>query len=893
MITLLFTDIEGSTRMLDRLGERYGDVQHEHDRVMREAIRAVGGREVRTAGDSFFAVFDRASEAIECAVSAQRGFAAVSWPNGERLRVRMGIHTGAPALDGGDFLGMDVHRAARVAAVANGGQVLLSGDAARAAGRSVQLLDLGHHRLKDLPESEHLFQVLADGLERGFPRLRSLNRSNLPALSGELIGRRAEIERALALLERREVRVLTLLGPGGTGKTRLAVDVAGEAVGRYRDGVWMVALAAIPDRALMVSEVARVLEVDQAEGQTLEQSLADALSERELLLLLDNLEHLPEAGETVAALVAAAPGLDVLATSREALRLRGEQRLDVPPLPIAEAAELFLASAQAVRPDLVVYGEDREAVARICERLDGLPLAIELAAARTAIFGPRALEARLGQRLALSEGPRDLPERQRTLRATTDWSYRLLDPDERRLFEAMSAFVGGVRVDSAEAVWGDDAVECLIALTEKSLLRRRDDADGEPRFWMLETIREFARERAGAAGRSEQAAVRHAEYCLALAEEAEPQLIGPDQARWLDRLEDDHLNLRAALDYLTEQDPSKAVILAGDLTWFWTIRGYAPEARRRLGEVIAAAPDDAPGRGLAVYGASDMAVQLHDMGEARELLHKAVVLARAEGNQRLTSVALSHLAWTHELLGEHDKMHALHHEAIATAREAGDDWALGIALNNYAIAQSLRSDTSRHEYMLEQALEVVTPTRDLFMIALISNNLAEARLEHGDLESADSLSTEALELARQIKYRSVVSQALVVQSIVALHREDLERARTLLAEAIQASSPYAIEPSSLLLAGAGSFAAATQQPNLAAKLWGAAERARQRIGLEETPKYARLRESFQPLAALTDRTAWSDAWAAGAALSIDDALALADSATATINLPGSPLGSFE
>ena len=883
MIAMLFTDIEGSTRMLEHLGDRYGDVVREHDRTMREAIAALGGRVVHVAGDEFFAVFDYVSDAVGCAAQAQRGLAAGRWPEGGRPRVRMGIHTGEPVPADGDFVGMDVHRAARVMAVAHGGQVLLSGEAARGVGTDVQLLDLGYHRLKDLPEAEHLFQLIGDGLDSQFPRLRSLNRSNLPTPSGELIGRKNEIEQALTLLERGEVRVLTLVGPGGAGKTRLALEVAAEALTRYRDGVWMVPLAAIPDRELMVSEIARVLEVSQAEGQTLERSLASAASDREMALVLDNLEHLPEAGAVIAELVAAAPDLDVLATSREPLRIRGEQRLELPPLAIGDAVDLFVSRARAVRPELTVEGEDRDAVRRICERLDGLPLAVELAAARAAVFTPRAMERRLTERLALPEGPRDLPERQRTLRAAIDWSYQLLEPVEQELFAAMSAFVGGVRVDLAEIVWGGDAVERLISLAEKSLLRRRDDADGEPRFWMLETIRDFARERALAAGEYDAAVARHAEHFLALAHEAEPKLIGADQARWLDRLEDDHMNLRAALEYLTERDPTRAVMLAGDLTWFWTIRGYASEARRRLDEVLRRAPLDAPGRGLAVYGASDMAVQLHELTEARELLQLAIQLARAEGNPRLTCVALSHLARTSGLLGEPESVHKLYELAITTATVAGDDWALAVALNNSIFEPSVHANPERSLRRLEQAFDAVSQTEDVFMIAIISNNIAEESLNQGDRERAATMSAKALELARRIKLRRMISSALVIQAFISLERGDIDRARPQLAEAIQTSENYEPEPSALLLAAVAAFAAASSCPVLAAQFWGASERARESIALRETPTLARLRSQWQPVAEaqLADQAAWRQAWNQGAELTIDDALALALPTVAT------------
>jgi predicted ATPase/class 3 adenylate cyclase len=562
-LTLLFTDIQGSTRMLDRLGERYRDLLAEHHRVMREAIVGAGGREVDTAGDSFFAVFARAGDAVQCAQRAQRALAEREWPGGEAPPVRMGIHTGAPEIHDGDFVGLDVHRAARVMAVAFGGQVLLTEETRRALGSLVELRDLGYHRLKDLPAPERLFQLLTPGLESEFPLLRSLNRSNLPTPASPLIDRQEEVARAIGLLTRPEVRLLTLLGAGGAGKTRLAIEVAGEAVSHYRDGVWILPLAPIPDAALMISELARVLEIEPSAAEPLDRTVIAALSGRELLLVLDNFEHLLDGAGLVADLLASAPEVDVLSTSREPLRIRGEQRMDVAPLALDDACELFLARALEVRPELSLQDEDRTAVERLCVRLDGLPLALELAAARVAVFGPRALEARLAERLTLPEGPRDLPERQRTLRATIEWSYRLLEPAEQRLFRALAPFTGGVRIDSTESIWGPDATVALISLAEKSLLRRREDADGEPRFWMLETVREFARGQAEATSTAVSAAETHAQYFLLLAEQAAPHLIGKEQHTWLDRLEQDNANLRGALEHLTEYAPEQAVWMAG------------------------------------------------------------------------------------------------------------------------------------------------------------------------------------------------------------------------------------------------------------------------------------------------------------------------------------------
>ena len=422
-------------------------------------------------------------------------------------------------------------------------------------------------------------QTLLQDAALGGQATVSVGRSDLPIPANPLVGRTDEMSRALELLTGREVRLLTLWGPGGSGKTRLALEVAAAMVGRFRDGVWIVPLAPIPDRAVMVAEVSRVLEVAPVAGESPEQALVRALSARELLLVLDNFEHLLDAGGVLADLLAGAPRLGVLATSREPLRIRGEQRMEVPPLLPQDAAELFLARARAARPDLAVDAEDRTAIGRICERLDGLPLALELAAARVAVFGPRQLETRLAQRLALPEGARDLPERQRTLRATISWSYQLLDAAERTLLAQLSPFIGGVRLDTAESIWGPETVERLISLSEKSVLRRREDPDGELRLWMLEMVRAFALERANDDGVASEAAGLHAEQCLVLADEAAPHLQGPEQRQWLDRLESENANLRAALDHLSARDPAKALHMAGALMWFWELRGYPIEAR--------------------------------------------------------------------------------------------------------------------------------------------------------------------------------------------------------------------------------------------------------------------------------------------------------------------------
>ena len=881
-LVLLFTDIEGSTRMLERLGERFADVIREHHRVMRTAIQDAGGREISTAGDSFFAVFERADAAIEFAGRAQREFAGVEWPGGETPRVRMGIHAGLASISSGELVGIDVHRAARVMSVAYGGQVLLTEAVVGLLGSGVPVRDLGYHRLKDLSAPEHLFQLIAAGLDAEFPALRSLNRSNLPTPAHPLVGRKHETARALELLSRDEVRLLTLLGPGGAGKTRLSIELAADSIGRYRDGVWIVPLAPIPDQELMVSELARVLKVDPVAGEALQQTLIARMAGREILLVLDNFEHLLDAVNVVASLIATAPRLDVLSTSREPLRIRGEHRMEIGPMPVSDASELFLQRAVAVRPELSADAEDRAAVERICMRLDGLPLALEMAAPRIAIFSPRALETRLAERLELPEGPRDLPERQRTLRATIDWSYQLLEEAEQALFTSLAPFIGGVRIDSAEAIWGQASTERLISLAEKSLLGRREDPDREPRFWMLETVREFAIERADVDGRIDRAASLHAAHYHQLAEQAAPQLHGAEQRSWVTRLEQEHANLRAALDHYGEHDPPRAVRMAANLEWFWVVRGYAPEGLGRLTDVLERAPVDSPDRGRALGAAGQLALQVGVAEDAQPLLEEALSLARRDRDQRLASHALTHLAWATEALGNLESAESQHLEAIAIAREAKDGSALGIALNNFAVMNARRGNLGAARPMLEESLNLARRRGQSSVIALAGTNLATLAVETGDLETADVLAAEALARAREIGSRPLIAGTLVTQAEISLGRDDVDRASAQIGAAIDAErTSYDLESAVSLLSLAGTLAAIRRQPVRAAMLWAAADYGRERVRLTDAPNIELLRTRWEQQAHsdAPDETSWNAAWTAGRQLSAEDALELAIGAT--------------
>ena len=551
-VTFLFTDVEGSTRLLQEHGPAYADLLAEHRRVIREAFARHDGVEVDTQGDAFFVAFPRAADAVAAAVEAQR--ALEPGP----IRVRMGIHTGEPLVTDEGYVGIDVHRAARIAASAHGGQIVVSETTRGLLEADAPVRDLGEHRLKDLIGAERLFQ-LGEG---DFPPLRTLDATNLPVVSIPLVGRERELEELVALLSN-GTRLLTLTGPGGTGKTRLALQVAAELVGSLHDGVFWVSLAGLTDPELLPSEVAQTIGAPD--------DLTGFLRGRELLLLLDNFEHLLDAAPVVSAVLGACARVRVLVTSRAPLRVAGEHEYRLEPLPQKQAAALFVERARAVGREVAPDATVEE----ICRRLDGLPLAVELAAARTKLLAPERLLERLDSALAvLTSGARDAPERQRTLRATIEWSYDLLDPSARELFARLSVFSGTFPLEAAEEVCGAE-LDDLGALVDYSLVK----PIGDDRFLMLETIGEYALEQLGERNEEEELRRRHAAFFSALAEQAYEHRFDAE-AEWSARLDSDHDDLRAALDWLLENDPDRALELAGALGWFWLSRGLLREGTR-------------------------------------------------------------------------------------------------------------------------------------------------------------------------------------------------------------------------------------------------------------------------------------------------------------------------
>jgi predicted ATPase/class 3 adenylate cyclase len=621
-VTFLFTDIEGSTRLVQELGaQAWAELLERHRVILRSAINENAGREVQTEGDAFFAVFTTAGQAIAAAAEGQRQLAAEPWPEGTAISVRMGLHAGEGLLDtDGSYVGTDVHRAARISASAHGGQVVLSDTVRALAGgalpQGVTIIDLGEHRLKDL-RAERLSQLCIIGLRNAFPPLHAIDRSpnNLPTQLTSFVGREQELATAGQLLS--ESRLLTLSGPGGTGKTRLSLQLAAAESAAFPDGMWFVPLEPIRDRNLVAPAIARTLGIATTSGRDPVELLTEWIGDKQLLLILDNFEQVVSAAPVVADLLRACPNLKVVCTSRSVLHVSGEQEYQVPGLPTPpdlsrltpmqreslpddqlhpavetlsqyEAVRLFIARAVTVRPDFAVTNKNAPAVAQICARLHGMPLAIELAAARTKLLSPQQILDRLEHQLSLlTSGSRDLPERQQTLRGAIAWSFDLLEPQHKTLISRLAVFSGGWDLEAAEAVAGMDEtageiLDGLAALVDQSLVRQEED-EGTTRFEMFPTIREFLIEEL--TEHDELAAIsdRHAAFYLALAEEAAPELHGDKQREWMDRLEREHDNLRAALEWASEKpDPETAVRLAFAMWRFWQQRGYLIEARHRL-----------------------------------------------------------------------------------------------------------------------------------------------------------------------------------------------------------------------------------------------------------------------------------------------------------------------
>jgi predicted ATPase len=777
-VTLVFSDIEGSTKLLEELGtDAYRDALAEHRRIVREAYGRYSGYEVDYEGDAFFYTFASASDAVAAVAEAMAGLA-----DGP-IAIRVGIHTGTPAPDPPKYVGMDVHFAARVMSSAHGGQVVCS--AATAAVVDPELTELGEHRLKDISEAVALFQ-LGEG---SFPPLKTISNTNLPRPASSFLGREAELAQVLARIEQ-GARLLTLTGPGGTGKTRLALEAASSLVGAYKAGVFWVGLATLRDPTLVTETIAQTLGAKD--------DLASHIGERQMLLLLDNLEQVIESAPDLSALLGACPNLTLLVTSRELLRISGEVEYAVPPLAEPEALALFCERAQL---------EPSAEIAELCARLDSLPLAVELAAARTKALSPQQILERLSQRLDLLTGGRDADPRQQTLRATIEWSYELLSPEEQALFVRLSVFSGGCTLEAAEEV-ADADLDTLQSLVEKSLVRFSTSVAGS-RYWMLETIRGFSRERLEADDDADSRRRRHAKWITTLAGHQEGVVSGDESA--FESLASEQENVRAALAWSLASGETETglELVCGPVSFYWWVRGLLREGNDWLKAFLAADGGRSPElNAQALTRISFFASELGDSEEAIGSAEAAVALWAEIGDADWLVRSLNGAGNALTSAGRFGEAVQRLDEAIDYAKESGlDTWLVTLTVNK---AQALIESDRRHEArdLLSGELNRSrdgTPLDVHAVLALVG--LLDAY--DGRDEAVDELN-EALAIALEVGFVPGAPPCLSGLAVVAAQGGS-PREAVLLASAAEALEEHSARPSHHVLSARSEALAAAAE----------------------------------------------------------------------------------
>jgi predicted ATPase/class 3 adenylate cyclase len=859
-VTLVFTDIAGSTRLLETLGtQAYRTAFEEHRTVVRRAFAAHGGYEVDNEGDGFFYAFSSAQAAVSAVREAMLGLEAGP------IRVRVGIHTGEPSLDPPKYVGIDVNRAARIMGAGHGGQVLLSpSTVSLLEPASFEIRDLGEYRLKDLRAPERLFQLG----ETRFPALRSLHRTNLPIPATPFVGREEDLAAVRRLLLEPDVRLASLTGPGGTGKTRLALQAAAEVSDDFPDGVFWVPLAPLRDPALVLPAIAEALTVARDPTGVPVDDLARGLAGRRLLVFTDNVEHLlPDAADAVIAFRTACPTVTVVVTSRERLHIPGERIYAVPAMSESDGETLFRMRAASAGVELHASADVR----RLCARLDNLPLALELAAARTVVFSPEQLLDRLGQRLDLLRADGHVDARQETLRAAIAWSHDLLGPEEQGLFRRMSVFAGSCSFESAEQIAGADP-DLLQSLLDKNLLRRRDAARA-PRFWMLETIREFAAERLTAAGEEAGVQRRHLAHYATLAESCfDETLLGNDD---LELLEEERENLRLALDVALRSDPELALSLGRWLMPSWLLRGEAREGRERLSAALAGAPDaSAQARAWALRAAALLAVQLSDHEIAEALGGEALALFRESGDQRGAGWALSVLAWNAMARADYARARLLYEQAADAHSATGDERLEHMALSSLAMVASAERDAPRAVSLHREVVAGARREGSARSLALALNNLGASQELAGEDELARRAYEECAALNRQIANKpglavvlcnlGYVTWATAPTDALPHFRESLELSR-------EVEDPRTI---AYCLEGVARIFLQRGNPTHVAGLLGAASEIRRRTGFSSSPGRRATTAAFEARCrAALSTDAFTRAWDEGAAL---DARSAAD-----------------
>jgi predicted ATPase/class 3 adenylate cyclase len=905
-ITFLFTDVEGSTKLWERNLEAMSQALSHHDELIRNAVEAHDGFVFKTVGDAFYAAFSTAAEAVEAALDSQKFLLSEEWEETGPLKVRIALHTGPAEERGGDYFGPTLNRAARLLSAGHGGQVLLSLSTQELVRDQLPLgaglRDLGVRRLKDVLGPEHIFQLTVPELPASFPPLNTLDvrLNNLPIQPTPLLGREREVAEIADLLRHADVRLLTLTGTGGTGKTRLALQSAAELIDEFEDGVFLVALAPISDPELVTSTVAGALSVSESAGRPLKEDLRDFLSTKELLLVLDNFEQVVDAAPLVGELLSGCPGLKVLATSRISLRIYGEHEYAVRPLELPdpdhlppietlrqyEAIRFFTERARAANAHFSLTNENAPEIAEICARLDGLPLAIELAAARIKLLSPQAMSSRLSNPLKfLTGGARDLPERQRTLRGAIAWSHALLDEDEQALFAKLSVFSDGCALEAVEAICdpvGDlfvDVLEGLSSLLDKSLLRQEEMVEEEPRFVMLETIREYARERLELSGEAEEIRRMHAEYFLALAEQGASEQQGLEETAWLERLDLEHDNMRAALSWMLESEEAEPGLrLSGALWRFWWMRGHYSEGRRWLEEALAKDGRASAVRAKALEAVGWLADDQGDIDRAVAAAEEGLSLsARVKIESSVTASFLRMLGSAAYVHGNHEQAARLYEESLALSREARDERGVASSLLQLGNVSGDRGNHEGAKTFYEEGLALSRKLDDKALLASALISVGAEFLLQGDPERGAMLNEEAAELYRERGNRGHLQYALDNLGWAALMRGDQQQAQELHRESLALSRQLGDKlVAAEALEGLACSASARGEAKRVARLFGAAEALREAVGYRQEPREQALREPYLVAARpRLSKARWDAAWAEGRRLGFEEAIAYA------------------
>jgi predicted ATPase/DNA-binding CsgD family transcriptional regulator/class 3 adenylate cyclase len=918
-ITLLFADNEGSTKLLEQLGERYMDIQAEYRSLLYNTFDKYGGYMVETRGESFLAIFARAIDAVSATVDMQRSLANHPWLNGVSIQARVVLHTSESQLSTKGYEGLDAPHVALMLSAGYNGQVLLTKTTRDLVEQhlpnGVDLRDLGEHRLKDLQRPSRLFQLVISNLPSDFPPLRTLDTRlhNLPVQLTSLVGREQEVTSVQNLLLGEDVRLVTLTGPGGTGKTRLGLQVAAELCEVFVDGVFFVSLIPIIDPLFVLPTIAQTLGIGKVGGKPLLEQMREELQEKKVLLVLDNFEHVVSAAPQMTELLVACPQLKLLVTSREVLRVRAGHEFVVPPLALPDrtslteltefshyaAVNLFYQRVRAVKSDFLMTPANARAIAEICMQLDGLPLAIELAAARMKLLSPQALLARLSHRLQiLTSGVRDSPTRQQSLRHTIAWSYNLLNAEEQQLFRRLSVFIGGCTLEAIEAIHVTletdpgvvQVLDEVASLIDKSLLQRTEQEENESRLSMLETIREYALECLSESGEEDLILLAHADYYLALVEEAEPHLKDAQQLLWLRRLDREHENLQTALGWLiAHHEGEKAMRFCISLWLFWETRGYWNEGRRWLKTVLALpeAGERTALRAKVLSAAGELAADQGDLQEARLLLTESVTLCHELDDDQGVVFPMSTLGRVIAEQGDRIAAASMLKECIMLCSKLGSAWELSRALLTLAYIVWLQGDLKQAIALTQESLILARELGDKAQIAHALNNLGHFFWDQGDLVQARAHAEEGVILLRELGDKFLLLSALETLGSILVSQGDLAQAVRCFTEGYSRAQELGIETHitrglslelkreniiAWHLVGLARVAFAQNQLMAAARLFAAVE-VRLDINKEFGPgERSNLKRTLSNLRDLLGEQAYQKAWSEGRTMTIEHIL---------------------